>query len=50
MTETAAQVLLRCAIRWNKIKHLNKEDRKRLMRLSEDEFRLEIDKLTKLVA
>lgn len=48
MTETAAEVLVRTARRWYIIQHLNPELRKKLMALPETEFKLELDKLSRV--
>jgi hypothetical protein len=45
--ETFAEIILRTCDRYNKIKHLPLEQKKHLMALSEEDFKLEI-KNTKL--
>ncbi|MBR8835538.1 MAG: hypothetical protein DSM106950_16360 [Stigonema ocellatum SAG 48.90 = DSM 106950] len=44
--ETAAQILLRTALRYYKIRHLESATRKRLMALTQEEFEDEYQKLT----
>ncbi|MEM7725386.1 MAG: hypothetical protein AAF208_03315 [Cyanobacteria bacterium P01_A01_bin.45] len=44
--ETASEVILRTAQRFDKIKHLDDTTVKRLMGLSEDDFKIEYKKLT----
>ncbi|BAZ65546.1 MAG: hypothetical protein KME28_13165 [Pelatocladus maniniholoensis HA4357-MV3] len=50
MQETAAQILVRTAQRWYSIRHLDSDTRKRLMAMTEEEFKVEYEKLVKPVA
>lgn len=49
MVETAAEVLIRTATRWYTIQHFSPELRKKLMALTETEFKLELDKLSRVL-
>lgn len=42
--ESAAQVILRTSLRFDKIKHLPKRDIKHLMSLSDKQFEIEFEK------
>ncbi|BAY29753.1 hypothetical protein NIES2107_15970 [Nostoc carneum NIES-2107] len=45
MKETAAQILLRTALRFHKIRDLEMPEIKRLMALSEEEFEIEFSRM-----
>jgi hypothetical protein len=48
--ETAAQTLLRTALRYYKIRHLDFETKKRLMAMTEEEFKNEFSRINSRTA